>query len=68
MTRRADMLYQVQLAVLNVEQSIEQHAALALDQIRFEAQKAHLHIHHLGELFKAQDAFAKRKEMKWERN
>lgn len=60
MTRSTDMLYQVQLAVLNVEESIERHANLALAQIQVEAQRAYLHIHNMLERYKAEDQFSNR--------
>lgn len=60
MTRPFDILYQVQLAVLNVEQAIEQHADLSLAQIQVEAHRASLHIHRMIEQYKAEDVFNNR--------
>lgn len=60
MTRSADILYQVQVAVLNVEQSIENHALLCQEQIKVQAWQASRDIHHMLERFKLEDQFARR--------
>lgn len=57
MNHRGGMLYQVQLAMLNIEESIERHANLALAQVQANAQRAYLHIHKMIEYYKAEDAF-----------